>query len=154
MRYDTTLKALLEQPPHNLLRLLLGEPVRVHRMLPTELPLIQGVRPDLVLELEDRRIVHIELQAQSDKDFTTRMLRYWERLFVKYERAPVQMVLWAGRGKVALESGLRHPGLHFRYRVVDLKTLDTARLLRSRLVDENLFGLLGKLRDPRDCIRH
>lgn len=153
MRYDTTLKALLEQPPETLLRLLLGEKVRVSRMLPTELPLIQGSRPDLILELEDGRIVHIELQAQPDQGFTTRMLRYWERLYVKYDRAPVQIVLWVGKGKVAVESGLRARGLHFRYRVLDLKSVDTTRLLRSRLVDENLLGLLGDVRNRRLSVR-
>lgn len=152
MRYDTTIKELLLGRPDLVLRLLLGEPVSVSRVLTTELPKVENLRPDLLLELVDDRIVHLELQAQPTRLFGHRMLGYRQRIRETYQRIPIQIALWLGKGPVGIPEGIDEPGLLFSYRVVNLQMMDTTELLESPFLEDNLLGMLGKLTDHRPVV--
>ncbi len=56
MRYDLTLKELLQGRPRRLLQLLFG--AGAARSLTVEYPTVGHRDPDLVRELEDGRLVH------------------------------------------------------------------------------------------------
>jgi len=152
VRYDTTIKELLLGRPDLVLRLLLGEPVTVSRVLTTELPKVENLRPDLLLELVDDRIVHLELQAQPTRLFGHRMLGYRQRIRETYQRIPIQIALWLGKGPVGIPEGIDEPGLLFSYRVVNLQMMDTTELLESPFLEDNLLGMLGKLTDHRPVV--
>lgn len=152
MRYDTTIKELLLGRPDLILRLLLDEPVSVSRVLTTELPKVENLRPDLLLELADLRIVHLELQAQPLRLFGHRMLGYRQRIRETYQRIPVQIALWLGKGPVGITDRIDEPGLHFSYRVVDIQQMNTSELLDSPFLEDNLLGMLGKVSDYRPVV--
>ncbi|MCC6362052.1 MAG: hypothetical protein IT165_00930 [Bryobacterales bacterium] len=152
MRYDTTIKELLLDRPELLLRLLVGEQVKVSRVLTTELPKVENLRPDLLFELVDDRIVHLELQAQPVIFFGHRMLGYRQRIWEAYRRVPLQIVLWLGKGPVRVADGISEPGLNYSYPVVNLQEVDTTVLLESPFLEDNLLGMLGKLVDYRPAL--
>jgi len=152
VHYDTTIKELLLHRPDLVLRLLLGESVSVSRILTTELPKVENLRPDLLLELVDDRIVHLELQAQPTRLFGHRMLGYRQRIRETYQRIPIQVALWLGKGPVGIPDRIIEPGLLFSYRVVNLQQMDTSELLESPFLEDNLLGLLGKLANYRPVV--
>jgi len=100
VKSDTTLKLLLDQP-ECLVRQLLGEAVAVKQCLPTEL---QGnaAHVDLLIELGDGRIVHVELQAYADPEFAYRMLTYRIRIRRKYGRTPGSLLCGSARDRLRL----------------------------------------------------
>ncbi len=152
MRYDTTIKELLLDRPELLLGLLVGEPVKVSRVLTTELPKVENLRPDLLFELADERIVHLELQAQPVTFFGHRMLSYRQRIWETYQRVPLQIVLWLGKGPVRIPDRISEPGLDYSYPVVNLQEVDTPELLESPFLEDNLLGMLGRLVDYRPAV--
>lgn len=149
MKYDTTLKALFQNPPLRLLETLLGQPVTECRLLPTELPLVENLRADLLLQLPDERIFHFELHAWPDKRLPRRMLRYWDRTEATHGSFPVQVVLWVGPGPPNLEDGIDREELRFRYRIVDVKEIDAEFLIDSPEAGECVFAILCRLPDSR-----
>lgn len=138
--------------PELLLELLVGEPVKVSRVLTTELPKVENLRPDLLFELADGRIVHLELQAQPVRFFGHRMIGYRLRIWETYRRVPLQIALWLGMGPVGIPDRISEPGLNYSYPVVNLQEVDTAALLESPFLENNLLGMLGKLVDYRPAV--
>ena len=153
MIYDATLKDLLNDLPNGLLRLLLGDAVTARRTLPTEVQVVGYGRMDLLLELVDGRIVHLELQLQPDPTFDLRMLRYWERVYRNGRIAPQQIALWGGRGGVGVAGGIQAGRMNFSFDVVDLRQRDLSALVESGTPGEAIIALLGKVDKPRVMIR-
>jgi len=86
MRYDTTLKALCQTPPQDLLHLLVGGQAR--ELLTVEYPSVRLRRPDLAVRLTDGRLYHLELQSTNDATMPWRMLDYYSLLRQHYGQAP------------------------------------------------------------------
>ena len=147
MRYDTTLKALFQTPPQELLRLLVGGQAR--EMLTVEYPSVRLRRPDLVVRLTDGRLYHLELQSTNDPTMPWRMLDYYSLLHQHYGQAPQQQVLYVGEAPLALASHIAVATLSFHYEVIDIRTLDGERLLASAVLEDNLLALLCGSDNPR-----
>ena len=72
MRYDTTLKELLQYGTPQLWQLIFGQQVR--EILTVELPSVKIRKPDFVAWLESGVLAHVDLQFVSAKQ-TTRLGR-------------------------------------------------------------------------------
>ena len=53
---------------------------------------------------------------------------------------------------VRMETTLRGAMLSYAYRLVDVRDLDGDRLLESPIVDDNIIGILTRLKDARGAI--
>jgi len=151
MHYDLTLKSLLQGRPRRLLKLLFG--TEQARPLTVEYPQVGHRRPDLVLELDDGRLVHLEIQAEADPKMAARMLEYYGLILERFGRPAEQVVLYVGGGTLELEGRLDHPGLQFRYRVCDIRRIDCRALLASPELDEQLLALLCRMDEARPVVR-
>lgn len=54
MKYDATLKKLFQKPPQRLLSHALGRPVKVSRVLPTEMITVGNLHPDALCKGRSR----------------------------------------------------------------------------------------------------
>ena len=73
--YDRTLRELLKGLPEKFIEILTGK--RGIRFIDTSLPQVKERRPDLVVELEDKSIFHLEVQTKRDVNMDFRMLGYY-----------------------------------------------------------------------------
>ena len=71
MKYDITLKTLLQKAPRRLLQMLVNS--QPQEILTVEYPSVKDHRPDLVVRLVDGRLYHLELQTADG--FYTALLR-------------------------------------------------------------------------------
>ena len=95
---DILLKHLAGAFPDDALAVLGLDGIHVERVLPTELPIIevrQGFT-DVVLELHDHHILHLEFQSKSEATLD-RFLVYDAYLYVKWHRPIRTIVLYTGR---------------------------------------------------------
>ncbi|NJO18025.1 MAG: hypothetical protein HC877_20545 [Thioploca sp.] len=74
MKYDITLKTLLQKAPRRLLQMLVNS--QPQEILTVEYPSVKDRRPDLVVRLTDGRLYHLELQTANDITMPQRMLDY------------------------------------------------------------------------------
>ena len=61
--------------------------------------------------------------------------------------------MYVGEPPRRMENELRGPEVWFRYRLVDIRTLDGERLLESREVGDNVIAILAGLRDDKGAVR-
>ena len=127
----------------------------IAKWLDVELPKVQNLRLDLLAETVDGNLVQIELQSTNDPAMAVRMAEYHLGVYRLCGRFPKQVVLYIGGPKLRMSGQLRSPTMSFRYRVVDIRSLDGERLLESEDVGDNVIAILARLRDhkksdPRD----
>ena len=151
MQYDATLKELFQNAPQRLIELLTGS--TASEVLTPEFSTVQVRRPDLVLRLANGALCHLELQTSNDREMPWRMLEYYVLLARQYGQPPLQQVLYAGPSPLAIAAEIAQPALEFRYRVVDLRELESAPLLESASLEDNLLAILCRIEQPRPAVR-
>ena len=149
--YDVALKLLLQKSAARMMRELAG--TAIAKWLDVELPKVQNLRLDLLAETVDGNLVQIELQSTNDPAMAVRMAEYHLGVYRLCGRFPKQVVLYIGGPKLRMSGQLRSPTMSFRYRVVDIRSLDGERLLESEDVGDNVIAILARLRDHKRAIR-
>lgn len=103
MSYDNTCKFLAENFPADFAIWLLGEPIPLTKLKPSELS-IEPIRADSVIFLQSAEIIlHIEFQTRTDEDIPFRMVKYWTRLYDRYPNKKIyQTVIYLKRTNLSL----------------------------------------------------
>ena len=148
--YDVALKLLLQGSAALTIRELTG--TAVAKWLDVELPKVQNLRLDLLGETVDGGLVHIELQSGNDAAMPLRMAEYCLGVFRLFERFPRQIVLYVGEPQLRMEKELRGSNVFFEYSLIDVRTLDGERLLRSQEVGDNVIAILARLGDHKEAV--
>ena len=93
--FDNLSKFLAQQYPQDFASWLVGKPIKLTELKPTELSL-EPIRADSVILLKSKRvIVHCEFQTDPDPDIGFRMADYNLRIYRKYpNNRLVQVVVY------------------------------------------------------------
>ncbi len=151
MRYDTTLKELLQYGTPQLWQALLGEPIQ--EFLTVELPSVQMRKPDFVARLEGSGLLHVELQSDNDEMMEWRALEYYLLLFRLYQQPPIQYVLYFGSAPLTMQRSINQSFLQFRYTLIDVRSLNAQFLLGSDSLADNALAFLGEGIDRAEVTR-
>jgi hypothetical protein len=140
MKFDITLKALLQKAPRQLLQILVNS--QPQEVLTVEYPSVKDRRPDLVVRLTDKRLYHLELQTTNDTTMPHRMLEYFSLILNIYQQEPFQQVLYVGKQTVKMSNRLTLNKLQFEYEIIDIRKIDCQPLLDSPNIEDNLLAIL------------
>ncbi len=151
MHFDTVLKTLLQSSRLLLLESLAGVPIR--EWINVELPKAQLNKLDLVAWLADGRLYHLELQSGNDPDMACRMLEYYFLLWKRYNVPPMQQMIYVGGRPMTMSAEIQHENLTFRYRIIDMRELDSEALLQSPVIADTMLAILCRLDDMRAAVR-
>ncbi|PZU97332.1 MAG: flagellar assembly protein H [Pseudanabaena sp.] len=91
--YDNTCKFLAETFPSDFASWLLGKPIALTKLEPSELS-AEPIRADSVIFLESPEIImHLEFQTRTDETMAYRMANYWLRLYGKYSNREIHQTV-------------------------------------------------------------
>jgi hypothetical protein len=86
------------------------------RVLNSAFPSTKERRVDLLLELEDNSILHIEFQTSNDKDMLYRMLEYCSLIKSHFkDRSLYQKLIYLGEDKCNMENSFEDIGISYKY---------------------------------------
>ena len=151
MRYDTTLKELLQYGTPQLWQLIFGQQVR--EILTVELPSVKIRKPDFVAWLESGVLAHVDLQSDNDDTMEWRELEYYLLLMRLYQQPPVQYVIYFGDTPMTMRNSIRHPMLQFSYHLIDIRGFSAKVLLDSVSLADNVLALFGEDLTHAEIIR-
>jgi len=132
-KFDITLKDLLKDIPKVFLKLLTG--YETGKFIDVQFPDIQLREADLVIEVTDEKLIHIEIQATNENNMSGRMLLYLGLIFNQYKILPVQIVLYVGNEPMNMENQLEGEGVKYSYKLIDIREIDCRQLLESDIPD-------------------
>ena len=149
-RYDIPLKDLFSDIPPKLLKLLcVFEEAKV---LDSQLPEISYRQADMILELPDDTLLHIEIQSYNDKSMALRMLGYYYHIYSKYKKDITQVVLYVGKEDMKMESSLELKNLNLKYNLINIADVDSSYFLDSSSIDDNVIAILCKTDNNRRLV--
>ena len=94
--YDNTCKFLAETFPSDFASWLLGRPIALTKLEPSELS-PEPIRADSVIFLESSEVIlHLEFQTRTDDSMAYRMANYWLRLYGKYPTKEIHQTVIYG----------------------------------------------------------
>jgi len=145
-KLDKTLRDIIQNIPQKFIKILTGK--KGTKILDNTFPSTKERVADLVLQLEDGSIFHLELQTQNDKNMPLRMLEYYMLLKQRYPNKPIkQMVLYVGDGKPNMENTIKTDNLNFSYQLKDIKQIKCKELLESSSLEDKILAVLCKVED-------
>ena len=148
--YDVTLKLLLRGPTTMAFEAFAGS--QVQKWLDIELPRVQNPRMDLLGELADGTLLHLELQSGNDAEMPVGMAEYAIGTYRLFRQFPRQIVLYVGEPALRMQPSLMGPRFSFSYELRDLRDLDGEELLTSEQVGDNILAVLARLRDQKSAV--
>jgi len=158
-RFDLILKEIFSKAVGIIFWLATGQKIEGKaKVFSTEIRFVKSFYPDILLEIAGK-IIHIEIQAQQDKNLPERMLDYFYAIRKKYGKNPTQIVLFVGKGnppptKFELKDEFGTQNLFFNFIVLDMKKIDPDVFLRSDKPEEVIVGVLaGKFKDKPEIIK-
>jgi predicted transposase YdaD len=140
-RFDITLKDLLKDMPAKFLKILTG--YENGKFLDIQLPDIHLLVPDLLIELPDGSLVHIEIQSTNDGTMLVRMYLYSAFIFKQYGRLPRQVVLYVGDKPLNMENKTGP----YSYELLDIRDINCSELLQSEKPEDIVLAILCKSDD-------
>jgi predicted transposase YdaD len=149
--YDVALKNILTRPGSSALAQLTG--ASSLKWLNVEAPKVSNRRVDLLGELPDGNLVHIELQSRNEKDFPLRMAEYLFGIRRQYGRLSRQVVLYVGEAPLLMQDRFVGPDVSVRFHLVDIRDLDGEQLLLSPNIGDNVLAVLTRLGERREAVR-
>jgi hypothetical protein len=149
--YDVALKNILTRPGSSILAQLTGESSL--KWINVEAPKVSNRRVDLLGELPDGNLVHIELQSRNEKDFAMRMAEYLFGIGRRYGKLPRQVALYVGEAPLRMKDRVEEPGVSVRFHLVDIRDLDGEQLLASSQMGDNVLAVLTRLGEQPKAVR-
>ncbi|NEO85895.1 MAG: Rpn family recombination-promoting nuclease/putative transposase [Spirulina sp. SIO3F2] len=120
--YDNFCKYLIETYPDDFVAWLIGKPVALTRLEPTEL-ISDPIRADSLLLQGQDVVLHVEFQTQPDKQIPERMANYYLRIRKKFATQHiVQVVVYlrATDSPLVQENVFQSGGMTHRFEVIRL----------------------------------
>jgi len=143
--YDRTLRELLQDIPTTFVELLTGK--RAIKMLESKFPNVEEREADLIVELEDGEIYHIEVQSTNDANMPERMLYYALAIYKVHKKFPKQLVIYVGQEDIKIKNSLEFNGNRYSYELRDIKEIDCRPLIESENINDNILSILCNVKD-------
>jgi predicted transposase/invertase (TIGR01784 family) len=121
--FDNVCKFLAENFSSDFARWLLGIPIGLTKLSPTEL-FVEPIRADALILMESQEIVlHLEFQTQPDGDIPFRMADYRLRVYRRYPHKQMRQVviyLKPTSSQLVQQNVFSIPGTHHEFQVIRL----------------------------------
>ena len=144
--YDKTLRELFQDVPYKLIKLLTNQ--NITKVLDSHFPKVEEREADLVVELENGDIFHLEIQSVNDSYMPKRMLYYYLLIDKIYKKEPIQMVLYVGRKENKIVNKIYSKNLKYQYEVINIKDINCEELIESENINDNIIAILCNIENP------
>ena len=135
MTYDSTCKFIAAEFPEDMARWLLGKPLSLTELKPSELSL-EPIRADSLIFLQsDDLILHIEFQTRPDEEIPFRMMDYRVRCYRLYpQKEMIQVVIYLkkNRSELVQKSVFELSKTRHEFEVIRLWEVPSDKLLQSK----------------------
>ncbi|MDJ0662324.1 MAG: Rpn family recombination-promoting nuclease/putative transposase [Crocosphaera sp.] len=152
--YDSICKFIAAQFPEDMARWLLGKPLPLTELKPSELSL-EPIRADSLIFLQSEELIlHIEFQTQPDKDIPFRMLDYrirGYRLYPQKEMTQVVIYLRETGSDLTQQTIFELRETRHKFQVIRLWEVPCDVLLESKGLLP--FAVLGKTSNRENILR-
>ena len=114
------LKELIKDISNYILHLEINEIV----FLDTSNQRVEERRSDIVASIDNKFILHIEIQNNNDLNMPIRMLRYYTDIKMVSNLPVKQFVIYIGKNRVTIKNTINEENINYQYTLIDMKKID------------------------------
>ena len=156
---DIISKDILKRIAIDIARVLLHLKVDRAEIIETDFQTIEDHRADLVAHMwgpDGEFILHIEIQNDNDVKMPWRMLRYRAEVGQNNPTLDVQqIIIYIGKSALTMAPGIQQSGLDYRYKVIDMHSVDCQLLLAQDKPEALVLAILCDFKGrPPDEVVH
>jgi predicted transposase YdaD len=141
MRKDTISKELIKKLIiKDISKYILGIELDEFEFLDKEFERIESRRADIVLNVKNEYILHIELQSSYDSKMSFRMLRYWLDIN-EITKLPIKQYL-INLSNTSMRNYLKKDSVDYSFEVVNIKEIDCNYFLNTNSPDAIVLAIL------------
>lgn len=142
-RYDAVVKDLVQRDQSSILDAYIGNR-KVRGFLNVEFAIVEERIADLLIELDDGSILHIEFQSDNQSAMPYRMGIYGLICAEKHRGRNIeQVVIYLGQDPMSMSSSIAVSGIRVEYELMDIREFDALELLASGRPGDYALALLA-----------
>ena len=134
MKKDITTKDTIKTITQDISKYILNLDVKNIEFIDKELQRVEKREADIVAKCKIdniNSILHIEIQNSNDKTMSSRMLRYYTDIKLKYNNLPIhQYLIYIGKPKLSMKENIDELNLNFRYNIIDMHQIDCQEFIK------------------------
>ena len=138
------IKELLKDIAKYFLNLDIGENIT---FLDKELSRIEKREADIVANINNEYILHLEIQNANDKTMHRRMLRYYTDILEITDLPIKQYLIYIGKNKPNFKLEINRDLINYKYNFIDIKNIDCEVLLNQNSPDALVLAILCDFKD-------
>jgi hypothetical protein len=122
-----------------------------------ELLRVEDRKADVIANVENEYILHLEIQNSNDYEMNYRMLRYFTDIKFQFKTLPVkQYIICTGREKLRMIDNLIDENIKYHYNIIDMTNIDCTYFLNLDTPEALVISILCDFKDknPDDVILH
>jgi len=156
MQKDITLKPIIKKLIKPLSKYFFNLEINTDNIifLDKELDRIEKREADIVANINNEYILHIEIQNAYDKYMPQRMLRYYLDISQISDLPIRQYCIYIGKGKNYIQDNINVKNLNYNYTLIDTRNIDCEYLLNEPTPEAKVLAILCDFKDknPREVI--
>ncbi len=143
IRYDAVVKDLFQRERPSILDAYIGDR-KIRGFLNIEFAIVEERIADLLIELGDDTILHIEFQSTNQTEMPYRMGIYGLLAAQKYRGRKIeQLLIYIGRDPLSMSAALHIGEIKVRYKLIDIREFNALELLASGRPGDCALALLA-----------
>jgi len=160
MQKDTTLKPIIKKLIKPLSKYFFSVEIDTDNItfIDKELQRVEKREADIVANIDNRYILHIEIQNDYDRYMPQRMLRYYLDISQAIgNKLPIhQYCIYIGKGKNYLKDKIIQQNLDYQYNLIDTRDIDCEYLLNEPSPEAKILAILCdfKQKEPKEVVRY
>ena len=160
MQKDTTLKPIIKKLIKPLSKYFFGVEINTDNItfIDKELQRVEKREADIVANIDNQYILHIEIQNDYKANMPQRMLRYYLDIQeATNNKLPIhQYCIYIGKDKNYLKDQIAGQNLNYHYNLIDTRDIDCEHLLNEPTPEAKVLAILCdfKQKEPREVVKY
>ena len=155
MKKDLISKDIIKEIIKDIGKYFLNLDINNITFLDKELSRIEKREADIVANIDNQYILHLEIQNANDKFMANRMLRYYSDIERVTDLPIKQYLIYIGKSKANFKTKMEKDLINYSYNFIDIKNIDCDVLLNQNTPEALVLAILCDFKDknPKDVIK-
>ena len=156
MKKDLISKDIIKELLKDIAKYFLNLEINNITFLDKELARIEKREADIVAKIDNKFILHIEIQNSNDNKMAKRMLRYYTDILEITDLPIKQYLIYIGKQKANFQTKIKKDKIIYEYDFIDIKSIDCEILLNQTSPEALVLAILCdfKNKNSKDVIKY
>jgi len=147
MSKDIVSKEIVKKLVIDIAKYILNIEINDLEFIDKELQRVEDRRADVVANVDNSYILHIEIQNSNDKNMSIRMMRYYTDIKQVTNLPIKQFVIYIGKNRLNMSNTITDFDVNYRYNLIDMKNIDCDKFIKMDTPDALVLAILCDFKD-------